>query len=412
MAKYSVSMKFLFRIKILTVFLFWIAPVAHADFYFHPWVTHAQNPGPFRLSLQELYLTTGSNFGSDGSATTVSTLASYAQARTVLSASKNIGLGLTAYLRGTWSVLQVSTTAGGTTFSGNTFGLADQTVGLAYRLMKFSKGGGIDLQAQFDFPGYSNIQLAARNQPFLGDGSTDISGGAFAQIPIQKDERASWSIHAGAGYTNRTDGFSAAIPYSLFIQNSRLDPGLIAQAGVYGFQSLSNDSTGTKSLAGTGGSMMSNAVNPSVMNANLAIGYQINSNFTINAQYTLGLLGRNAPKFNVIGAGISYAFGTPQEAQQIAEHEQPKYPTEAIVMKSNDRLNLLKINQGSDDGVKPGTLYDIYAVDLNGKVTDLIAVARVTTVKSSESALEVTQYIREVIIDEGFVARRKGGSKP
>ncbi|MCM0606811.1 MAG: hypothetical protein KA715_12045 [Xanthomonadaceae bacterium] len=402
-------MKFLFRIKFLTVLFFWIAPLAHADFYFHPWMNHSQNPGPVKLNLQGLYLSTSSNFSATGSVDTPTTLGSYSQFRTAISGAKNIGSGLTAYARGTWSVLQVSTIGSGTTFSGSTFGLADQSIGLAYKLIKFEKGGGIDLQAQFDFPGYNNSQLLTRNQPFLGDGSTDISVGGFAQIPVQKVERSSWAVHLGAGYTNRTDGFSAAIPYSVFIQNNRLDPGLIAQAGVYGIQSLGTDTAGTKSLAGTGGSMMSNAVNPSVMNGSITLGYQVNTNLLINGQYTLGLMGKNAPKINIIGAGITYTFGTPKDAQQVLDHETPKISTDAIVMKSNDRLNVLKINQGSDDGIKPGMIYDIYAIDLNGKVTEVIAVARVTNVKSSEAALEVTNYIREVIIDEGFIARRRIG---
>lgn len=397
-------------IKFLTVSILTLPLVAQADFYFHPWISHTQNAGPIKLNLQELILTTNSNFDLLGAVNNPGTLSSYSQMRTVLNASKNIGADITAYARGTWSVLQISTTSGGSTFSGSTYGLADQTVGLSYKLMKFSNGGGVDLQAQFDFPGYSNSQLLARNQPFLGDGSTDMSGGAFAHIPVQKDDRNAWIVSVGGGFTSRTDGFSSAIPYSAHIANTRLDPGLTAQAGVYGFQSLNTDSAGSKSLAGTGGSMMGNAVNPSLMNAQLVVGYQMNSNLSFNALYTLGLMGKNAPKYTIIGAGVTYVLGTPNEAQKVSDFEAPKMTFgDATVLRSNDRLNLTKINQGSDDGVKPGMIYNIYAVDANGKVTEHVAVARVMTVKSNESALEITQYIREVVIDEGFVARRRVG---
>ena len=53
-----------------------------------------------------------------------------------------------------------------------------------------------------------------------------------------------------------------------------------------------------------------------------------------------------------------------------------------------------------------GQLFDIFSVKPNGQIGDAVARAKVTSVKNDEAALTITEYFKEVLINEGFIAKR------
>jgi hypothetical protein len=81
------------------------------------------------------------------------------------------------------------------------------------------------------------------------------------------------------------------------------------------------------------------------------------------------------------------------------------YGLEAKVLRANDRLNLIKIDKGLNDGVEMGQQFDIFPVLQNGKIGEPIARAQVTAVRAQEAALAVTEYFQEILIEEGYIAR-------
>jgi hypothetical protein len=83
-----------------------------------------------------------------------------------------------------------------------------------------------------------------------------------------------------------------------------------------------------------------------------------------------------------------------------------EYAFEAKVLRSVDRLNLVKIDKGSSDGVAMDQIFDIFAVKSNGTLGEPIARAKVISTKSNEAALTVLEYFKETWIEEGYLAKR------
>jgi hypothetical protein len=69
-------------------------------------------------------------------------------------------------------------------------------------------------------------------------------------------------------------------------------------------------------------------------------------------------------------------------------------------------MNLIKIDKGSQDGVELNQEYDVFLVKQNGATGEAVARARVTSVKPTEAALTITEFFREVWIEEGFLVKR------
>src|SRR5690606_20443558 len=85
------------------------------------------------------------------------------------------------------------------------------------------------------------------------------------------------------------------------------------------------------------------------------------------------------------------------------------YDLEARVKQANDRLNLIKLDRGANDGLARGTIIDVYRTSPDGSQADLIARGVVTSVTETEAVVNLRQYKKEVWIQPGYIARRIGG---
>ena len=79
---------------------------------------------------------------------------------------------------------------------------------------------------------------------------------------------------------------------------------------------------------------------------------------------------------------------------------------------ANDKLNLIKIDKGTSDGVEKGQIFDIYRTGPNGLAADLVARGVVTGVSANETIVNLRQYKKEVWVQTGFIARRIAPKKP
>lgn len=423
-----------------------LTSLARADFYLHPWQDFHEDGDTALLSAELFYYSTGSNFYSGLSSSAPAGFNQYNR----IENDDVIQYGLTDRLslfgRLTWMRAQVSSTPDTTFYPGTAFGLGDQTVGASYRI--YGPGAGrlsIDLQLQVDFPAYSNSASAQDMIPFLGDGSVDTTLGAFGDLPLLSKARYDLKVVGGAGYTYRTAGFSAAIPWSVEARASFGDaePGSTRSfgpsvgLGFNGIQSLQTDSrqplgTPLEATTGAGGSFIVNAVNPSIVNVNADAGYAIRNGMRLTAFGQYSVAGQNAPDGFAAGLAFQTRFGrTPASSKGEGEGESENegrggadtpsrsrgaadpgswnpgaYNLQAAVTAVNDRFNVLKIDKGTHDGVEVGDLFDLFAPVSTGKPRPAIARARVTQVKDDEAALQVDEYYRDTWIDKGFTARR------
>jgi hypothetical protein len=394
-------------------------PCARADFYLHHWENRYENPArTISLGADLAFYSTQSNFDANGTAVVPSGLSAYHRFQADLNACFGLTDRINLFGRLSWARVQVDHASRG----GVSYGLTDQTVGASVRALEIgSNGGALDLQLQGDFPAYSNASSEARLLPYLGDQSTDVTAGAFATVPALVFASSRVLLVGGAGYTFRSAQFSSAVPWSVTAWYLPDSTGLFASVSGLGAYSLSTDPRGDVPAApnaslGTGNSFASNAVDPSLASVRGQLGYRHSEETGITLSAERAVWGYNAPSGFQVALGlqhrISRAAGA-RDSSRLTPTQYGKsnrgflnYGIEATVLKANDRLNLVRIDKGSAEGIEAGQLFDLFSVKPDGSPLEAVARARVTSVKQGEAALGILEYFREVLVDEGFKAKQ------
>ncbi|MEO5968445.1 MAG: hypothetical protein ABIQ95_00840 [Bdellovibrionia bacterium] len=398
-------------------------PISRAEFIVHSWEDRFPQSS-FGMNLNSNYLFTSSNFDSGGNIIFPSGLSSYAKLQTDLNLDFRVNDRLGVFGRSSWQYVNlISDSKGGTGF-----GFGDQTAGLVFRILGIGPDASlsIDLQGQVDIPGYSNLTSFANATPYMGDGSIDFAGGIFMGVPLFENRKYKLQTVFGAGYIHRTEGFSAALPWSAFLKLVPQLSGFTAEAGANGILSLQTDyslsySTPHSNLV-SGGSYITGAVAPSLIQASIKSGYRFTEESQVDLIGKLNIWGQNVPTGYSVSLRLQYLFGKLKEGhiekqlrsqapteQDPTGNDHPTFTTysmDANIVKTNDRLNLVKINKGSQDGIDKGQIFDIFNIKVSSQVGEAIARAQVTSVKVEEAALEIIEFYKEVSIEEGFIAKR------
>ncbi len=428
------------RYTLLAAGLFGASSVARADFYLESWKDFHEETRSLSIAADLNFYSTKQNFDNSGKIDSPPELTSYGRIQTDVTAVYGFSDRITGFARLTWQRVDVSSQV----LNGSSYGLGDQTLGLNARLYQKSTRdrelpSSLDLQLQADLPAYSNTSARSAALPFLGDGSVDVTAGIFGTLPVLSGEETLITLTAGTGITIRNAGFSSALPYSLAFGLRPRVRGIVVNAAVTGFQTLQSDSQGGlgSNFTGgdsqnTGGSHISNAVNPSLTRMRGEIGWQLSPNSTFSVSVDSAIRGANAPAGTDVALGFMTRFpGVDTENDEPAsrdgvganEHGNLKHPAvlrrsehpdkgfvsynlEARVIRVNDRLNLVKLDKGAKDHVETGQFFDLFSVREDGEVKDVIARGKVTAVAEEETALEVTEYFRESWINEKFIAKR------
>jgi hypothetical protein len=300
--------------------------------------------------------------------------------------------------------------------SGTQSGLGDQSVGATYRAFESEKGHAFDLQVRGDFAPYQNTSVAPQI-PLLGDGTFDTTLTAWFRLPLQGLGLKEWNAWFGAGYQIRSQGFSASVPWTAEIRKEApYTKGFLGGLGVFGMQSLETDTRTVPVVIPfdwAGGSYAIGAYNPSLVQGRLRIGYRFNENIIASARAQMPIYGINAAKAWIFAAGAEWNFGPRSKsgpestAQRTNRGNFQSYTLDATVTNMNDRLYLIKIDKGEEDGVAVGQRFDIFTRTEAGRPGEAVARAKVSNIRGNESVLEIEEYYREIWIEEGFLARRR-----
>lgn len=416
----------MYRVTILTTLTASLAlpTVARADFYLHYWEDEHENAHDLRFDATAGYYLSSNNFDGQGNLIVPTNFSQYTRIQTDVTVAYGLTSKLSAYGRLGWARTELDQT-GTTQTSSTNFGFTDSSAGLSFRVFDLSSptkpdGITVDIQLQGDFPLYSNQNLTG---PALGDGTIDVTAGAFASIPIAHIQNSLIGVTGGAGFTYRTNSFSTAIPWSVNAKLTPREDGLRLGFSVLGLQSLDTDPRAAGLVVGTtalsaqsGGSFISNAVNPSLLTLRGEIGYQFGRNMGFVAFFGDSVWGQAAPNGIYGGAGLEARLGGHHEKSDSARLSPQdygrsnqgflNYGLEAHVTRVNDRLNLVKIDRGSQDGVAVGQTFDVFLVKKDGNTGEAVARGHITAVQLSEGALTIDEYYKEIWIDEGFLAKR------
>lgn len=407
--------------------------VSLAEPFLHPWENHHQDRDTLGLNAELSYFSTATNFDSTGVLFTPNGLAKYSRIGTDVTAAYGLSPQLTLFGRLSWSRLELDHASR----PGTGFGLGDQAAGMNWRIFEGKKSdsngfgftwGGLELQAQIDLPAYDNAVADADQTPRLGDQSVDVSAGGFLTVRLLQSRRANLNLVGGLGYLYRSQSFSAGVPWSAALRYEPRQQGFRGNLTLYGVQSLSTDPRGdditllnnTSVAAGTGGSYMTGAINPSFFSLKAEAGYESREGLAFSGGLIQSVFGKSAPSGMAVLFSLQKRFGASGGAalreskpEQLSPVDYGKsnqgfvnYAFEAKVLKSNDRLNLVKIDKGSQDGVEKGQYFDIFSLKSDGSVGEPVARTRVAEVRGNEAILSITEYYKEVWIEEGFVAKR------
>jgi hypothetical protein len=273
------------------------------------------------------------------------------------------------------------------------------------------------------FPLYDRT---AQGKPPLGEQSNDFTG--LMRLAWYANE---WlGLSGSLGYTYRTAGYSAALPWNL-----RADFALSEnQTGWRFWADLQSSESMKTSLFATNptqldffqsGSLLFKSESPTLRTATLGAGFLLSKKWEMVGAGIITASGVAAAKGMGGALGIAYRpyqipeiryeqYRKEQIARLQAEPQQYKkratlhYGISSTVLKVSAQGNYFKISLGSKDGIKTGDNFQIFAQDMmDGTPRRPLAIARVALAQTSESFLRVEQKLNEdIVIQPGQEARR------
>lgn len=394
----------------------WIAAplTAHADPILHGLRDYRETAKSFSLTPEFSYYSTKGNYLATGTSVTPSGFQDYARFETDLHLAYGLLENLTVFSRLAWARIDIAS-INTQHPAANAFGPPDQAFGANFRLLDF-----LDLQAQVELPPYDNHSSETAGTPFLGDGSMDIQGSLFFHRPIWKGHIAQLTGEVAGGIVKRSEGFPTAVPWLASVRYSPFKTGVFGNLSFRGLHSLGDNTTAAAAAlpsvsSGAGGTFLVNSPSPSLITFEGHLGYRFSEKMELYASGSQSVWGKLAPMGFSGGVGLVARFPggpntkspedmTPEEYGR-ANKGFVRYDLEAKVLKTNDRLNLIRINKGEEDGIQVGQEFDIFE-KTSKQAAEPIARAKVTSVKFNEAVLTVTEYYEEVWIEENFVAKR------
>lgn len=389
---------------------------AKASFLTHRWTNQREVEKAIRVAPELTYYSTQANYRSDGTAIIPGNFDSYSQTRVDATLAFGAFKDFTLYGRVSFIHANSSTTT--QTLTGS--GFSDQSVGLNYHLFESPAGSALDVQFQADLPAYDNTQAAA-GAPFRGDGTTDLTFGLFFTTPVSYTATGTWTIDAGSGFTKRNNSFASGIPFSVQFERRPSDAGFRFGAGFFGYQSLSSpllpDGRVVSGSVGASGSFIVNSPKPSFGAIHGNAGWDFSRRTSVLIAYNNAFFGSAAPQAWWTTASLVARFGEGAQGDVRRPVEQERsndgfvnYGLQGKVIKTNDKMNLVRINKGVNDGMEVGQLFDFFSTRGAGAenrvIEEPIARGRVTHVRERDSVLTVIEYFKEVWVDEGFTAKR------
>jgi hypothetical protein len=407
-----------------------IPHLTHAHTMLRPFQNRTASHSGVFLEPRVGFFSTSENFNESGNRIAVADQVTV----TRISLDVNLTYGVTDdwFLFGRLSALsnRISNPSG--TGERSAFNLSDQLIGSSYRVLSDS-GLSLNVQGELTIPAYSNESAALAGSPYMGDGSLDVTGGLFAEIPV--DSEGELLVELGGGYTHRSKGFSGAIPWTALFKRDPIQSGFLFEAGMLGQISLKTDADATRSSllaasaadraqgagmpGGSDGSYLLQGINPAFLMIAGKAGFKSRAGHGFYASAAYPVSGSNVPFGISVMAGALFDLSAPPAVAgetgppRQGAHSRPasrvlltperrfrSYDLEAKVTSYNDSLFLLKINKGAADMVENGQLFDIFS----GK--EPIARAQVSHVRADEAALTVLEYYQDTWIEKGSIARR------
>lgn len=277
------------------------------------------------------------------------------------------------------------------------------------------------LEGSWSFPVYDQ---AAAAKPPLGDQSNDFTG--MARLAWYTNEWLAFS--GGGGYTHRTAGYSAGIPWNiradLTFQESTKFRYWVDLTSFQGLLGNANALNPQQPDPIPSGSLLFKSESPVVRTATLGAGYLLSKEWELTAAFITTATGNQHAKGFGGGLGLAWRpYQVPEikydeyRARQIERlqnertefnREVVKYGFRATIVRVSAKGNYVKIGYGGKNQVKDGdTFYVMPPDDFSGQPQRPLAAATVAKVLPDAAFLHVHErYEEDLVIKEGFEVRR------
>lgn len=378
------------------------------------------------------------NFDSQGVVYAPAGTPSYARLDTDVLARWAVSPTVTVFGRLNWESLFLTLNS----LPASAFGFGDQTLGATFRALSQERFK-VDIQIQADVPLYDNNKSATAGTPFFGNSVVDFTGGVFGRFAPSANS-TDFLVHAGAGYTWRSNGYSPGMPWRVGISYRPQTRSLGFELFWMSYLSLTPVSfpalnvtpcNTTLPNVGTGGLCWAGSPSPSFGRIHGQVNFRVSPLLLARVTGSYVIYGSSAPNDLQMGLGMTFALGArntvedpdvesalsrSRERERFSAPQSPAvegvmtYSLEGKVIRSNDRMHLVQINLGSERGVRVGDTIDIFSITRNGQPRETIARGRVISVKLNEAAVKIGEYFKEVWIEQGFIVKKpmSGGTQP
>ncbi len=410
-----------------------------ADFFTHHWENHFQDEHQTSFRLEGKRALSTANFDASGNPALPTGFASYARTLAELTVRTGLTQQLSVWGRLSWTAQSFLSQTSATGPPTQSFGLGDQSFGIHFRLVNtlLSPKSSLsqtqthpltlDLALQADFPAYQNPYPSSgtffpgtssnATPPLLqGDQSVDVTFGGFASWGFYQTLEGKWTLSLGSGVTRRSLGYSAAIPSSLILAYQPQFQGFSLQVLAFSLLSLKTDPrTVLPQPSQNAGSFFTGAINPSLLQAALQLGYQLTPQLEFFARVSETFWGQDVPSGWMLGGGVLLRLGPktlpPESALNPYHYGKPNqgfvnYSLEAKIIATNDRLSLVKLNKGSQDGIEVGQFFDLFAGNTTEQSEKSVARGEVVAVRATTTVIKITEYFESTPLEADFVARR------
>ena len=349
------------------------------------------------------YLKTEENYDNNGNVAKINSLgASLVQHKVQVGYEQSIFDD--ASLRGEldWRSLSGESTFSTGTLSNSASGLGDFLVGVRYRLSQ-TPVWEFGLDGNLLFPFYDASKINRNSELALGDGSTNYALSALARWIL-----GDWALAGSFGYRGRSGGFSTDLPYLLELRKE--NGSFLFGAGLSGRLSLETDTYTGSNGGGASAwlpSYINNAINPTHHQGNGWVGFELSEKLLAKAFVGIPIAGNNTWSGISGGVGLTYTPVSDTVIEDDTEQEDFKeYSLEATIIQVSSKMNFLKIDRGTDDGVAIGNYFEIHGEGTDEFSNDIVASAQVVRIRSDTAILRVMRYYKEVLIEQGMRAKR------
>lgn len=248
-------------------------------------------------------------------------------------------------------------------------------------------------------------------QGVMPDRNTQWTLACFGAWPLWSNPPSGLWAGGGLGYQMQSASQSSHLPGSLFLEWKLENAWFRLGAGGQ-FSLLTEASPFPQASEGL---LQQGFPRARWIDLAMQAGYLLSKAQTFTVHWEQPVTGTSFIKGSDIRLSLSWALFSPSPLSTPARERESysrtnqgfaHYSLSAKILEVQDTLHLVKIDQGSEEGLLPGDRLDLFELNAHGDAQKAMARCRVLDTKPQEAVLEVLEYYQGTHIEPGFIAKK------